>query len=48
MIILINKFKENSKKLVSDLETSKDVKKKLEETLTSQTKQYNEIAKNKL
>lgn len=44
----VNKIRENSKRLVADLETQKDLKKKMEETLTSQTKQYNEIAKNKL
>jgi hypothetical protein len=39
------KLKENYKKLVEDLENQKGIKKKLEETVSEYTKQYNEIAK---
>jgi hypothetical protein len=43
---IVDKLKENSRKLASDLESQKDLFKKLQESITEQTKHYNELAKN--
>lgn len=42
---VLDKLKTNYKKLSTDLENQKDVKKKLEETVTEQTKAFNELAR---
>ncbi len=42
---VLDKLKTNYKKLTVDLETQKEVKKKLEETVNEQTKQFNELAR---
>ena len=44
----VEKIKGNCKKLIVDLENQKEMKKKLEDTLSSQTTQYNEILKRKV
>jgi hypothetical protein len=43
---ILEKLKETTKKLAIDLENQKELKKKLEETVISQTKNYNEYARN--
>ncbi len=42
---MINKINENSKKLGSDLETQKELMKKLQEAVAESSKSYNELAK---
>jgi hypothetical protein len=42
---ILVKLKENYKKLATDLESQKEVRKKIEEVVTEQTKQYNEMAR---
>ncbi len=42
---VLDKLKTNSKKLATDLENQKEVKKKIEETVNEQTKQFNELAR---
>lgn len=41
----LTKLTENQKKLNVDIETQKEVKKKVEEIVNEQTKQYNEMVK---
>jgi len=41
----LTKLTENHKKLNVDIETQKEVKKKVEEIVNEQTKQYNEMVK---
>jgi hypothetical protein len=43
--VIVDKLSENQKKLATDLEQQKDLFKKLQDTLSEQSKQYNEIAK---
>ncbi len=42
---VIEKLNKNAKQLNSDIENQKELKKKLEETVSEQSKQYNELAK---
>jgi hypothetical protein len=41
----LEKLSKNAKQVSLDLENQKEIKKKLEETVTEQSKQYNELAK---
>jgi hypothetical protein len=43
--IVLQKLGKNAKQVALDLENQKEMKKKLEETVIEQTKQYNELAK---
>ena len=42
---VLDKLKVNHKKLATDFENQKEVKKKLEEQVTEQTKAFNELAR---
>ncbi len=42
---VIEKLKKSAKQVAIDLENQKELKKKLEEGVSDQTKQYNELAK---
>lgn len=42
---VLEKMSKTTKQLIVDLENQKELKKKLEETVSEQSKQYNELAK---
>jgi len=42
---VVNKISDNSKKLSSDLETQKELMKKLQEAVSDSSKSYNDLAK---
>jgi hypothetical protein len=43
---VVNKLKKNYSKVTQDLDNQREIKKKLEETVSEQTKQYNELVRN--